>query len=209
MPPDACVTLAWSDTGSATLYGPQTRAWWAEGPTGSSAVGVTLRPGTIPRAIAGDVRELVGTTVDLATLLSTAEHRRFVEAIGGAQSEDARLATMQREALRLFGSSDQRVALVAAMLRADPSVAGSVLSAELGWSERQLHRRCVRALGFGPATLRRLMRFERFLDAACAERDTANLARIAAVAGYADQQHLAHDCRALADRTPRELLDHC
>ena len=34
----------------------------------------------------------------------------------------------------------------------------------------------------------------------------AGLARLAADAGYADQAHLGHDCRALADATPRAQL---
>ena len=47
---------------------------------------------------------------------------------------------------------------------------GSVEVAELadvvGLSTRQLHRRCTAAFGYGPATLARILRFQRFVHAA-------------------------------------------
>jgi methylphosphotriester-DNA--protein-cysteine methyltransferase len=72
-------------------------------------------------------------------------------------------------------------------------------------SERQLRRRFEHAVGYGPATLARVQRFQRFL--AHAQRTpTAPLARLAADAGYADQAHLARECRRLAGLPPRALL---
>ena len=45
---------------------------------------------------------------------------------------------------------------------------------ELGVSERQLRRRFAEAVGYGPKTLARVLRFQRFLDAA---RETATTSR--------------------------------
>jgi AraC-like DNA-binding protein len=70
-------------------------------------------------------------------------------------------------------------------------------------SERQLRRRFERSVGYGPRTLRRVLRFQRFLAAA---QGGGSLARIAADAGYADQAHLARDCGRLAGLTPSALL---
>ena len=71
--------------------------------------------------------------------------------------------------------------------------------------ERQLRRRFERAVGYGPATLVRIQRFQRFL--ALAERDPgAGLARLAFDAGYADQAHLTRECQRLAGRSPAALL---
>ena len=63
----------------------------------------------------------------------------------------------------------------------------------VGLGERQLRRRFERAVGYGPATLVRIQRFQHFL--ALAERQPgAALSRLAAEAGYADQAHLTREC---------------
>src|SRR5256885_10995005 len=81
----------------------------------------------------------------------------------------------------------------------------SELARSLGLGERQLLRRFNRAVGYGPRTLARVARFQRFL--ALAEADpAADLAWLAADAGYADQPHLTRECRRLSGRTPRELI---
>jgi transcriptional regulator GlxA family with amidase domain len=72
-------------------------------------------------------------------------------------------------------------------------------------SERQLRRRFHDAVGYGPKTLGRVMRLQRFLRLARAQPD-AGLAALAADAGYADQAHLSGDARALTGRTPSALL---
>lgn len=83
----------------------------------------------------------------------------------------------------------------------------SALAAALGVSERQLLRRFRAAVGYGPKTLARVLRFRAFLDAAWAQpAPPVDLARLAAEAGYADQSHLTRDCRAFAGTTPSQLL---
>jgi AraC-like DNA-binding protein len=74
----------------------------------------------------------------------------------------------------------------------------------LGLSERQLRRRFVDAVGYGPKTLARILRFQRFLALAGSGED---LARLALAAGYADQAHLTRETRRLAGRTPLELAN--
>ena len=73
----------------------------------------------------------------------------------------------------------------------------------LGISERQLRRRFADAVGYGPKTLARVLRFQRFLTLAGGGDD---LARLAFAAGYSDQAHLTRECRRLAGRTPAELV---
>src|SRR2546423_1333252 len=80
----------------------------------------------------------------------------------------------------------------------------AALAADLGASERQLNRRCLAALGYGPKTLHRILRLRRFL--ALARASAATLAAVAADAGYADQAHLARDCQSLAGLPPSRLL---
>ena len=65
------------------------------------------------------------------------------------------------------------------------------LAEALGISDRQLRRRFHRAVGYGPKTLDRVLRFRRFVARVCemAARD-GDLARMAAELGYADQAHM-------------------
>ena len=72
-------------------------------------------------------------------------------------------------------------------------------------SERHLRRRFESSVGYGPKTLARVLRLQRFLALARADPDEG-LAGLAAAAGYADQAHLSRDCAALTDRTPGALL---
>jgi AraC-like DNA-binding protein len=81
------------------------------------------------------------------------------------------------------------------------------LSSALGTSERQLLRRFDSAVGYGPKTLDRILRFQRFVARApLAARGEEGLARIAAEVGYADQAHLSRECVRLSGLTPARLV---
>ena len=67
-------------------------------------------------------------------------------------------------------------------------------------SERQLRRRCEIAIGYGPKTLDRVLRFQRFCR--LAERRGGTLAQLAVESGYADQAHLSREYARLAGTTP-------
>jgi len=65
----------------------------------------------------------------------------------------------------------------------------------VGWNDRRLHRHCRVAFGYGPQTLRRILRFDRAVRAA---RSGTPLAEVAARTGFADQAHLAREARTFA-----------
>lgn len=86
-----------------------------------------------------------------------------------------------------------------------PGVQVSQVARELAVSERQLNRRCCAAVGYGPAMLRRVLRFRRFVSSIDAALGTPDLAALAAATGYADQAHLTRECGRLAGLTPVAL----
>uniref|UniRef100_UPI0003821EB9 helix-turn-helix transcriptional regulator n=1 Tax=Saccharomonospora saliphila TaxID=369829 RepID=UPI0003821EB9 len=90
---------------------------------------------------------------------------------------------------------------VVARLDGGDSVAD--LARTVGLSARHLHRRCLRAFGYGPKTLARVLRMRRALEAA---RKGTPLATVAAEAGYADQAHFSREVRALAGVPVSALL---
>jgi AraC-like DNA-binding protein len=88
-----------------------------------------------------------------------------------------------------------------------PASRVGTLSETLYVSERQLRRRFHEAVGYGPKTLDRVLRFRRFLaqSAAIATKDE-DLAGVAAAVGYADQAHLTRECVRLSGLTPQRLV---
>jgi AraC-like DNA-binding protein len=78
------------------------------------------------------------------------------------------------------------------------------LTREFGLSERTLRRRFDAAFGYGPKTLDRILRFQRFLKLVRGF-PMATAANLAAEAGYADQAYLVRESRRLAVKTPRTI----
>ena len=82
----------------------------------------------------------------------------------------------------------------------------STLGPGLGISERQLQRRFRDAVGYGPKTLQRILRFQRALaEIRRGCEQSGGLARVAAATGYADQAHLTRESRRLAGFSPKRL----
>jgi methylphosphotriester-DNA--protein-cysteine methyltransferase len=93
----------------------------------------------------------------------------------------------------------------AARLVQDPRARSIDLVRALGVSERQLRRRFDAAVGYGPKTLQRVLRFQRFLAGMSRREDGVDLAQLAAAAGYADQAHLTREAGLLSGRSPAVL----
>jgi transcriptional regulator GlxA family with amidase domain len=79
------------------------------------------------------------------------------------------------------------------------------LAPTLTVSERQLRRRFDAAVGYGPKTLQRVLRFRRVIDLLTAAPGATDLADLAVLAGYADQAHLTRETTRLAGLPPAAL----
>lgn len=83
----------------------------------------------------------------------------------------------------------------------------SVLVDDLGVSARQLLRRFIDEIGYGPKTFARIARLQRLLSVATTAPD---LASASLASGFASQAHMVDDVRALTSLTPvRFLEDRC
>jgi methylphosphotriester-DNA--protein-cysteine methyltransferase len=76
------------------------------------------------------------------------------------------------------------------------------VAAELGISERQLHRRMLEAVGYGPKMLARVARLRRLMALS-----GDSLASRALDAGYAGQSHMNDEVRRLTGTTPVRFLE--
>lgn len=79
----------------------------------------------------------------------------------------------------------------------------SSIAEKLGWSRKHLAGSFSNAIGIGPKTLSRIVRFNRALG--LSRHQSADWADIAADCGYADQAHLVREFRDLAGETPTAL----
>jgi transcriptional regulator GlxA family with amidase domain len=101
-------------------------------------------------------------------------------------------------------AADPAMTRAVTLLR-DPAARTEDIADQVGLSERQLRRRSQAAAGYGPKTLQRVLRFQRFVRLLDASPALPDLAAAAVLAGYADQPHLTRECRALSGHTPAAL----
>ena len=206
--PDGCVDLVW-DGARLFVAGPDTGPVPLTREPGASFAGIRFRPGLAPTFLGVPAADLLDRRVDAADVLG-GDLPALVERLHGAGSLRQAARVLERALLdRLPGTSppDHLVGAVVATLRrsSEPSVAS--LADAMGVSQRQLHRRCTAAVGYGPKTLDRVLRFRRFLDLARSHPGAVGgLAGLAAAAGYADQAHLSRECARLAGTTPSRLV---
>jgi AraC-like DNA-binding protein len=204
--PDGCIDLMWM-RGELLVAGPDTTAWVGRIPAGTEIVGLRFRPGTAPSVLGVPATEIVDDRLSAADVAKrwTGDFTGRLEA---AQSLTAASALLQ-EAVRLqlaeAPALDPVVQHVVSSVQGYQSVRVDRLADHLGLSERQLHRRCCAALGYGPKTFGRIVRFQRFL-ASARESSAQSFARLAADTGYADQSHLTREVRRLAGLAPAELV---
>jgi len=199
--PDGCVDLVWLN-GELLVVGADTGpVMFAPTGAGEPVSGIRLRPGA-----AGAVLGIAASEVRDARVPATAVWPGFAAALSEALADPAtRLDLLARTVLQRKGELDGLVAAAARRLAAPSARIGSV-AADLGVSERHLHRRTVAAIGYGPKTLGRVARL-RLLITLCERSPALPLAQRAAAAGYASQAHMSDDVRRLTGLTPVRFLE--
>ncbi len=204
--PDGCVDLIWRD-GELVVAGLDRRARRSPIRAGETIVGVRLRPGMagavlgIPASEVLDEHPAFEDVVDrrarelsgrLAEANGETEAFEHLEGLVAAQLGEGEPDPLVLAATRRLGFPDSRV---------------DWLADALGISDRQLRRRFHRAVGYGPKTLDRVLRFRRLVAQARAlSAGEADLARVAADLGYADQAHMTRDCLRLSGLSPSALV---
>ena len=205
--PDGCVDLVWRE-GKLVVAGLDRRARPSAIRPGETIVGLRLRPGVagavlgIPASEVLDEHPALEDVVDrrargvaerLAETDDEVEAFQLLEGLISAQLQEGGPDPLVLAATRRLGFPGSRV---------------DSLADALGISDRQLRRRFHAAVGYGPKTLDRVLRFRRFVSrapAVAARED--DLARIAADLGYADQAHMTRDCVRLSGLPPTRLVE--
>jgi len=204
--PDACADLIWEPGRGAYVAGPDTGPAPTEMPAGTIIIGVRFGPGG-----GGPGRGRARRAVRHRRVAAREGRRGEARRLPGTLDPDTAVVRALDVVAGLVadGAPDPALAWAAELLE-DPQARTEEVAEQIGLSERQLRRRCHDAVGYGPKTLQRVLRFRRFvaqIDAAAGppRGPARDLATIAARAGYADQAHLTRECRALAGLTPAAL----
>ncbi|CAN5820977.1 AraC family transcriptional regulator [soil metagenome] len=166
------------------VAGPDTTAFVSDRQS-TPVQGLRFRPGALPRLLGVPAAELRNSRVPLRELRPN---------IGDGPLLSVTVRLLSHE------PADETTPWPLPQLtevtgRLAQGAAVSDVADEIGWSARNLQRQCAAVYGYGPATLRRVLRFRKavgMLRAGVAVTDAA------AGAGYADQPHLHREVRALA-----------
>ncbi|WP_349656698.1 helix-turn-helix domain-containing protein [Xanthomonas sp. 10-10] len=196
--PDGCVDLIW-DGVSLFVAGPDQTANMACVAAGSVLTGVRLSAGAAAGVLGVPLHHLANQRVALEELWGARGHHWQQRLHEGGDALQALHALCRQHATPV----DRRMAWAFAQLADHAALRVPALCAALGISERQLRRRCRVAFGYGPKTLERILRLQRFLRLA---GHYPTLTAAALEAGYGDAPHLVRDARRLAGLSPRELV---
>jgi AraC-like DNA-binding protein len=207
--PDACTDLIWRRGTGVGLAGPDTGPVLAESPPGSVLAGVRFRPGAGGPALGLPLSALLDRQLDpgdLRTALPGGRGARLATQVHGGLAPGEAMQRLVRLAGEMMtGAPPDPLVAAAAQHLGRPGARVGLVARQVGVSERQLHRRCVAAVGYGPVLLRRVLRFRRVVSRIDAGAALGDLAGLAAEAGYADQAHLTRESQDLAGLPPAAL----
>jgi AraC-like DNA-binding protein len=205
--PDGMVDIVWAPGREPWVAGPDNVARPASVPKGTLQTGIRFLPGTASPLLAIPVSELLDQRVPVTEFWPRKLAERLRDRLDRSTNcAEAMLALedMVEERLADAPGRDAIVAaLVAEILQSVPARARALheFARRARISERQLRRRFVAAIGYGPKMFERVTRFQHFRRLASLTPDRG-LAWLAADAGYADQAHLSRECVKLSGSPP-------
>jgi methylphosphotriester-DNA--protein-cysteine methyltransferase len=204
--PDGCVDITCLDS-EVLVAGPDVTVNVTPIRRGT-VIGVRFRPGAAALWLGMPMSELVGTRRALGEFWGPIA-REIGERVGDQPTNAARMNVLQAELSRRAMKVEQPALDLGFVFNALKTESGgrgmSIILDRLNIGPRTLHRRCVEAFGYGPKTLDRILRFQRFLRRV-RESQKPRLSGLAFEAGYADQAHLTREVRRLSTLSPAEIL---
>ncbi|MET2830815.1 helix-turn-helix domain-containing protein [Mesorhizobium shangrilense] len=207
--PDGCVDLLWSDN-RLVVVGPDVTAANPDLVPGATVLGMRFRPGAAAHWLGLPMTEIVGSQIDMLDIWGERagditgilqDTRGMFEQAGLLQELLSRMAPSVEAPCRDGG-------VMFELLQNDTGAEGEVVSRltrRLDVSERTLRRRSHHLFGYGPKTLDRILRFQRF-QVLARQAGQAGLADMAYATGYADQAHLGREIQSLSGMTARQFV---
>ncbi len=203
--PDGTIDLQWID-GRFRVAGPDKEQQVEQLAAGATVIGFRFQPGAAAAWLGTPANEILGARVALSDvagakvgLISPGRPGPLAELVASLEH------AIGRYSLDRQGPDQTMQAAFRLIERGPPPEAPLVpwLCRGLAVSERTLRRRFDESFGYGPKTLDRILRFQRYRR--LARQAGASTAILAAEAGYADQAHLVRESRRLMGITPQQM----
>ena len=189
--PDGCMDVIRLDD-RVVVAGPDTAAFTSEG-SPDPVQGIRFHPGALPRLLGVPAHELRDRRTPL-TEMRPIRHDASLDDVALSLIAESPRPETTPWSLPVLHEVTRRLA-------AGTSV--QQIACDTGWCARTLQRQSSAVYGYGPAQLRRILRFRRamhLLDSGLAP------VIVAVRAGYADQPHLYREARALGGLPLRQLV---
>ena len=194
--------------GEAFAGGPHLRAALSRSTGAQAGVHVFLPLETLRRLIGAPMSDLVDRVAPLDALLG-AEARALGARLCEAPDREARARVLDvalARRLERSASLDSRLTYALTALRARPDQDIAEIAADIGWSCKHLRTRVKDAVGVGPRSYRRLVRFEGLTRGIARAGGAPNWSALALDAGYFDQAHMIREFREFSGLTPGSYL---
>jgi AraC-like DNA-binding protein len=207
--PDGCIDIVWVAGSPPRVAGPATLPAFPSIPAGSTLVGMRFHPGMASSALGVPANKLENLDLPLADLWGNDLARpdgRFHDT-GLAEDGFEAIQALLSRCLADAEPGDDLVKAAAGWVARHPDSSLGRLADLTGLSDRHLRRRFEAAVGYGPKTFQRIVRFQRWLSLTrSTPEEQRRLTDLAAKAGYADQSHLTREVSRLAGLPPATLL---
>jgi AraC-like DNA-binding protein len=159
-------------------------------PAGTLVIGFRFRPAAAAAWLGIAAREITDQRLELEALWGARARRAAVDVVTDEGNVDRLVRSLSAVVGRMtpeFEAADQQMRVAYRLITAGaPPGAPLVpwLGSALGMSERTLRRRFDESFGYGPKTLDRILRHQRYLR--LAENSSESLAILALESGYSD-----------------------
>lgn len=204
--PDATIDLQWIG-GTIRVAGPDREPQIEILPAGELVIGFQFHPAAAAAWLGVPLSELADPRLPLEDLWGN-RARRLASHVHTEESLEGLLSSLEEAVAgeTLLPKTDAPMRAAYDLIeRGAPRDAPLVpwLMRALDMSERTLRRRFDESFGYGPKTLDRILRYQRFLR--LSGRSKNPTAILASEAGYSDQAHLVRESRRLTGSTPGQI----
>jgi AraC-like DNA-binding protein len=206
--PDACIDVVLVNDSPPMVVGPWTQSFLACFSPGTKIVGARFHPGRASALLGLPASELLNQSVPLDGIWKAAASAPFAR-VADERTLRARKSSMEAallDRLAQAAPADYVMSAATQWFGQHPHGRTEHLSQSMGISNRQLHRRFLAAVGYGPKLFHSVLRFPRLLNLSGPTNLPRRLAHAAADAGYADQAHMTREVQRFAGVPPSRLL---
>lgn len=206
--PDGCIDIVLINDEAPIVVGPWVKPFTTRLPAATKIIGARWHPGRAPTLLGLRAAELLNQSVALRDLWSYTLCSSF-ERVSEQPNLSARRSAFEAALLNRLAHAAPGDPIVNASIQwlaRHPHARIEQLSRWVGISNRQLQRRFLASVGYGPKAFQSILRFQRLLHFAQRASQARSLAELSADVGYADQAHMTREVQRLSGCPPTVLL---